>query len=241
MCLSVRLSCILEVFCYGNLGPPKILVLGTKFSGKISPGGPILPENFDPCPKILVLPFACACAFSTSVESRCCKVFRKLLGWKDLRMLRVIMLAKCSSIFSVRGKYCDGASKERKRTIRKKALKFSVSSRGELFYRQKRKGKACSANMCSSCKHFIWNPFLVNTQVDCMGLQLQMGNDVADKADNSADEMGDDAAQTPCSVADNADNSADGSIIEISNHTVDTVLYLPVCRDWQSNMCSLSK
>ena len=42
------------------------------------------------------------------------------------------------------GKYCDGASKERKRTMRKKALKFSVSSRGELFYRQKRKGKACS-------------------------------------------------------------------------------------------------
>ena len=26
------------------------------------------------------------------------------------------------------GKYCDGASKERKRTIRKKALKFSVSN-----------------------------------------------------------------------------------------------------------------
>ena len=81
-----------------------------------------------------------------------------------------------------------------------------------------------------------------------LGLQLQMGNDVADKADNSADEMrggggggGGDAAQTPRSVADNADNSADGSIIEISNHTVDTVLYLPVCRDWQSNMCSLSK
>ena len=48
----------------------------------------------------------------------------------------------------------------------KKALKFSVSSRGELFYRQKRKGKACSVNMCSSCKHFIWNPFLVNSQVD---------------------------------------------------------------------------
>ncbi|KAL5515510.1 hypothetical protein EMCRGX_G000684 [Ephydatia muelleri] len=72
-----------------------------------------------------------------------------------------------------------------------------------------------------------------------LGLQLQMGDDVADKADNSADEMGDDAAQTPCSVADKADNSADGSIIEISNHTVDTVLYLPVCRDWQNNMCSV--
>ena len=110
--------------CYGNLGPPKILVLGTKFSGKISPGGPILPENFDPCPKILVLPFACACAFSTRVESICCKVFRKLIGWKDLRMLRVILLAKCSSIFSVSG---DGASKERKRTIRKKSFEvFSV-------------------------------------------------------------------------------------------------------------------
>ena len=78
----------------------------------------------------------------------------------------MILLAKCSSIFSVSGKYCDGASKERKRTIRKKALKFSVSSRRELFYRQKRKGKACSVNMCSSCKHFIWNPFLVNPQVD---------------------------------------------------------------------------
>ena len=102
-------------------------------------------------------------------------------------MLRVILLAKCSSIFSVRGKYCDGASKERKRTIRKKALKFSVSSRGELFYRQKRKGKA---NMCSSCKHFIWNPFLVNTQVDWAfsyrwGMMWH-----ADKADNTADEMG---------------------------------------------------
>eukprot|EP00731_Ephydatia_muelleri_P000058 Em0001g58a len=72
-----------------------------------------------------------------------------------------------------------------------------------------------------------------------LGLQLQMGDDVADKADNSADEMGDDAAQTPRSVADKADNSADGSIIEISNHTVDTVLYLPVCRDWQNNMCSV--
>ena len=32
--------------CYENLGPPKILVLGTKFSGKIGPGGPILPEKF---------------------------------------------------------------------------------------------------------------------------------------------------------------------------------------------------
>ena len=52
-----------------------------------------------------------------------------------------------------------------------------------------------------------------------LGLQLQMGDDVADKADNSAD----------------------GSIIEISNRTVDTVSYLPVCRDWQNNMCSLSK
>ena len=52
-----------------------------------------------------------------------------------------------------------------------------------------------------------------------LDLQLQMGDDVADKADNSADEMGDDAAQTPRSVAEKADNSADGSIIEISNHT----------------------
>ena len=56
-------------------------------------------------------------------------------------MLRVILLAKCSSIL-LSGKNCDGASKERKRTIRKKALKFSVSNKGELFYRQKRKGKA---------------------------------------------------------------------------------------------------
>ena len=63
----------------------------------------------------------------------------------------------------------------------------------------------------------------------------------ADKADNSADEMGDDAAQTPRSWQWQTDNSVDGSIIEISNHTVDTVLYLPVCRDWQNNMCSLSK
>ena len=45
-----------------------------------------------------------------------------------------------------------------------------------------------------------------------LGLQLQM-DDVADIADNSADEMGNDAAQTPRSVADKADNSADGSII----------------------------
>ena len=107
-----------SLYCYGNLGPPKILVLGTKFSGKISPGGPILPDNVDPCPKILVLPFACACAFSTRVESRCCKVSRKLLGWKDLWMLRVILLAKCSSIFSVaniamerKGKKADDTEK----------------------------------------------------------------------------------------------------------------------------------
>ena len=65
------------------------------------------------------------------------------------------------------GKYCDGA-RQRKESGRygKKALKFSVSSSRDLFYRQKRKGKACSVNMCSSCKHFIWNLFLVNTQVD---------------------------------------------------------------------------
>ena len=106
------------------------MVLGTKFSGKISPGGPILPEIFDPCPKILVLPFACACAFSTRVESRCCKVFRKLLGWKDLRTLRPGDLVGEVFEYLLSGKYCDGASKERKRTIRKKALKFSVSSRG---------------------------------------------------------------------------------------------------------------
>ena len=155
---------VIERACYGNLGPPKILVLGTKFSGKMSPGGPILPENVDPCPKILVLPFACACAFSTRVESRCCKVSRKLLGWKDLWMLRVILLAKCSSIFSVANIAMERKGKKADDT--EKALKFSVSSRGELFYRQKRKGKACSVNMCSSCKHFIWNPFLVNTQVD---------------------------------------------------------------------------
>ena len=97
-----------------------------------------MPENFDPCPKILVLPFTCACAFSTRVESRCCKVFRKLLGWKDLRMLRVILLA---SIFSVANIAMERQRKESGR-YGKKALKFSVSSRGELFYRQKRKGKA---------------------------------------------------------------------------------------------------
>ena len=51
-----RLGAATSESCYGNLGPPKILVLGTKFSGKISPGGPILPDNVDPCPKILVLP-----------------------------------------------------------------------------------------------------------------------------------------------------------------------------------------
>ena len=37
----------------------------------------------------------------------------------------------------VSGKYCDLASREGKRTIRKKALKFSVSDKGELFCRQK--------------------------------------------------------------------------------------------------------
>ena len=40
--------------------------------------------------------------------------------------------------YFVSGKYCDGASRERKRTIRKKTLKFSVSNKGELF---NRKGK----------------------------------------------------------------------------------------------------
>ncbi|KAL5503221.1 hypothetical protein EMCRGX_G010138 [Ephydatia muelleri] len=59
---------------------------------------------------------------------------------------------------------------------------------------------------------------------DGLGLQLQME---------------DDAEQPPCSVIDKADNSADGSVIEISNHTVGTVLYLPVCRDWQINACSV--
>ncbi|KAL5508998.1 hypothetical protein EMCRGX_G004274 [Ephydatia muelleri] len=49
------------------------------------------------------------------------------------------------------GKYCDGVSKERKRTIRKKALKFSVSSRVELFYRQKRKGMAIT--FCSGLSY----------------------------------------------------------------------------------------
>ena len=44
--------------------------------------------------------------------------------------------------YLVSGKYCDRATKERKRTIRKKAMKFSVSSRGKLFYKQKKKGKA---------------------------------------------------------------------------------------------------
>ena len=44
--------------------------------------------------------------------------------------------------YLVSGKYCDGASRERKRTIRKKALKFSVSNKVELSYRQKRKSKA---------------------------------------------------------------------------------------------------
>ena len=32
--------------------------------------------------------------------------------------------------------------------------------------------------------------------------------------------MEDDAEQPPCSVTDKADYSADGSVIEISNHTV---------------------
>ena len=67
--------------------------------------------------------------------------------------------------------------------------------------------------------------------------QMMSGNKTAEQ--DCADEMGDDAAQTPRSVADKADNSADGSIIEIFNHTVDTVLYLPVCRDWQI-ICAVS-
>ena len=97
-----------------------------------------MPENFDPCPKILVLPFACACAFSTRVESRCCKVAARMEGSSDVESDLVGEVFE----YLLSGKYCDGVSKERKRTIRKKALKFSVSSRGELFYRQKRKGMA---------------------------------------------------------------------------------------------------
>ena len=48
------------------------------------------------------------------------------------------------------GKYCDGASKERNRTIRKKALKFSVSSGRELFYRQK--GRARQVPFAAVCR-----------------------------------------------------------------------------------------
>ena len=62
-----------------------------------------------------------------------------------------------------------------------------------------------------------------------LGLQLQM-DDVADIADNSADEMGNDAAQTPRSVADKADNSADGSIIVggVLLHFFFNFLFLPL-------------
>ena len=46
-------------------------------------------------------------------------------------MLREILLAKCTSMaMEPQGKESEGA------------LKFSVSNKGELFYRQKRKGKA---------------------------------------------------------------------------------------------------
>ena len=50
-----------------------------------------------------------------------------------------------------------------------------------------------------------------------LGLHLQMGDDVADKADNSADR----------------------SIIEISNHTVDTCIVLASLQRLANNMCSV--
>ena len=76
--------------------------------------------------------------------------------------------------------------------------------------------------MCSF-KLIICNPFPTGSgqHSDGLGLQLQME---------------DDDEQPPCSVTDKADSS---TVIEISDHTVDTVLYLPVCRDWQKNMCSV--
>ena len=50
------------------------------------------------------------------------------------------LLAKCSSIFSVANIAMERQRKESGR-YGKKALKFSVSSRGELFYRQKKEGQ----------------------------------------------------------------------------------------------------
>ena len=63
---------------------------------------------------------------------------------------------------------------------------------------------------------------------------------VPEKTDSSADENGDDeAAQSPHLVPEKADSSADESLIEVSHHTFDTVMYLPVCRDWQHDMCGV--
>ena len=43
-------------------------------------------------------------------------------------------------LYITEGRYPDGCGADRKRTIRRKAKKFTVNSRGELFFRKK-KGK----------------------------------------------------------------------------------------------------
>ncbi|KAL5503220.1 hypothetical protein EMCRGX_G010137 [Ephydatia muelleri] len=95
-------------------------------------------QNFDTG---LVLALACACLCSRHVSNQgviCIQKAARMEGSSDVEGDLVGEVYK----YLVSGKYCDGASRERKRTIRKKALKFSVSNKGELLYRQKRKGKA---------------------------------------------------------------------------------------------------
>ena len=44
-------------------------------------------------------------------------------------------------VYTTEKTYLDGCSANRKRVIRKKALKFHVGDNGELFYRYRTKGK----------------------------------------------------------------------------------------------------
>ena len=59
----------------------------------------------------------------------------------DTESLDDELLVKDAYNYITRKIYPDGCSANRKRVIRKKALKFSVSENGELLYRHKQKGK----------------------------------------------------------------------------------------------------
>ena len=88
-------------------------------------------QIFDPGLKILVL------AFTRHVSNQgviCIQKAARMKGSSDVEGDLVGEVYE----YLVSGKYCDGASRERKRAIRKKALKFSVLNKGELFHRQKR-------------------------------------------------------------------------------------------------------